>query len=320
MNIIGLDIGFGYTKVATKDGCFRFPSVVGSDDGRRFRNLERRGEGTVEDGMVCVEGERFLVGTRAMKESESIFTTREKGWIDTIAYRALLKYAYQNIDLRNGEDVMVVTGLPVNHYLQWRERLVETVREVADRIVAVDVLLQPLGSYFDCLMDDEASIRDGDFMESRTGIIDIGYFTTDLVTMENLEFVKKLYSSHENGISTAYTRIARDIYDAYSLTREPHEIEKVVRDGFVKVFGKRMDVRELVGKHLDVLNREIAVSARELWREGTDIDTIVVTGGGAITLRDSLDFYRQIRFVDDSQYANVRGYMKYGQMVQNGNV
>jgi len=319
MNIVGLDIGFGYTKVATEEGCFRFPSVVGSDEGRRFQKLEGRGAGRIDE-TVCVEGERFLVGRRAMKESEYIFSAREKGWIGTIAYKALLKYAYQNISFRNGEDLLVITGLPVNHYLQWRDKLAETVREVADRTVTVEVLLQPMGSYIDCILDNEACIRDDDFKRSRAGIIDIGYFTTDLITMEDIEFVRGLYRSHENGISSAYTRIARDIYDAYSLTKECHEIEKVVSDGFVKVCGEKKDVRELIGKHLKVLNREIAVTARELWQEGTDIDTIVVTGGGAITLHRNLDFYRQIRFIEDPHYANVRGYLKYGRMLKNGNV
>ncbi|MFQ5585604.1 MAG: hypothetical protein ACE5GF_02095 [Thermodesulfobacteriota bacterium] len=319
MKIVGLDIGFGYTKVAAKDGFYRFPSVVGSDDGRRFQNLEKRGEGTVDE-TVCVDGERFLVGASAMKQSESIFSASEKEWIDSLTYRALLKYAYRSIDFQKGEDVLVVTGLPVNHYLQWRDGLAETVRSVADLIVAVEVLLQPMGSYFDCLMDDEAHIKDFDFMASRTGIMDIGYFTTDLVTMENIGFVKRLYSSHENGISTAYMRIVRDLYETYSLTKEPREIEKVIRDGFVKVSGERIDVKELIDKHLKVLNREIAAIAKNLWREGTNIDKIVITGGGAISLRKSLDFYRQIRFVDDSQYTNVRGYMKYGRMLQNGNV
>lgn len=319
MKIVGLDIGFGYTKIATEDGCTRFPSVVGSDDGRIMQNLKRGGEGTGE-GAVCIEGERFIVGENAIKHSEHLFSAREKDWISSIAYRALLKYAYESIAFQNGEDVLVVTGLPVNHYKQCGKRLAETVKSVADRIISVEVLLQPMGSYFDCLMDFDGYIKDEAFKESRNGIIDIGYFTTDLITMEDLEFVKKRYTSHENGVSTAYQRIAQEIYDTYSLTKESHEIEKVIRDGFVKVFGKKVDVKNIIDKHLDALSLEIYSKAKDLWREGTDIDTIIITGGGAITLKKSLDFYNHIRFIDDSQYANVRGYLKYGRMLQYANV
>lgn len=311
MIIIGLDIGFGYTKVVTEGMYFKFPSVVGSDNKSTFHVVDRNAPRKSEEA-VCVDGEKFLVGSSAVKHSQRVYSAREKDWIDGIAYKALLKHTFRCLNIRNGQEITIVTGLPVNHFEKCKDKLATIIKNAADREVEVVVLLQPLGSYFDYMLDNDATVRDMEFLKSRTGIIDIGYFTTDYITMANLEFVKTLYESYENGISTAYKGIARELYHTHNLQREIHEIEEVVKNGFVMVSGEKKDVTDIINLHLNELNREIEANSRSLWKEGTDNDNILITGGGAATLSGRLDFYQQIRFVNNPQYANARGYLKYG--------
>lgn len=311
MRMIGLDVGFGFTKVVTEEMFFKFPSVVGSNNKNNFKVNDRCAP-QVHEEAICVDGEKLLVGSSAIKHSLRIFSAREKDWIGSLAYRALLKHAFQSLNFRNGEEVTIVTGLPVNHYQKCKDRLASAIKRTADREVEVIVLLQPLGSYFDYLLNDDATVRDREFMQSRTGIIDIGYFTTDYITIANLEFVKTLHESYENGISTAYKCIARDLYNTYSLQRKIHEVEEVIKDGFVMVSGEKKGVGDIINLHLRELNREIETNSRSLWKEGTDNDNILITGGGAATLSGRLDFYRQIRCIQNPQYANARGYLKYG--------
>jgi len=311
MKTLGLDVGFGFTKVVTGDGKGKFPSVTGSYEENMLQDSGIKPIETEQES-VFVGSDRFMVGSLAVQRSERIYTTREKNWIETPAYKALVKYACRVAGLRGNEKVRIITGLPVGHFRRCKSSLVKTVKEVIGLETDVRVILQPLGSYFDCLLDDNAIVKDKEFLMSRTGIIDIGFFTIDFVTMQNLNFIKNCHESHEGGLSSAYRRIARHLYDVFDYKKEVYEMEPVVRDGFVKVFGEKRDVKKTVERTLDELADEIEAKAKILWKEGSDIDFILVTGGGANALKGRFNFYKHMRFVHDSQFANARGYFKYG--------
>jgi len=131
------------------------------------------------------------------------------------------------------------------------------------------------------------------------------------VTVEDLDLVKNLLDTSEGGMSSVYQDIARDIYSAYGVKKEVHEVEKVLRDGYVKVYGDKKDVADLVRPRLDSFAREIESTARVLWKDGAGIDRILITGGGAEAMKSYLDFYKHTIFVPESQIANVRGYVKF---------
>lgn len=315
MRVIGMDLGFGFCKVVSGDEAFIFPSIVGSGDDDILK-VSGMKSSDVEEETVVVDDMRLLVGESAMKHALRTFPAREKNWIDSLTYRALLSHALRLTGVGPGHldnrEITIVTGLPVSHYRSCKDRLAGLIKKTTGDEVEVKVTLQPLGTLFDQLFNDDMSIRDQELSTDRVGIIDIGFFTTDLVTVDGLEFVKKQLGSYEGGLSSAYSAIARDIYNAYELKKEVFEVERVVRDGYVRVFGKREDVRSIVERCLRDLATEIAAQARTIWQDGADIDRVLITGGGAVALRGHLDLYRHAEFVTGSQLSNARGYVKFG--------
>lgn len=323
MKFIGIDMGFGFCKVVSENGESTFPSVAGSYDEDLFRvtgikNPEIDGE------TVTVDGQKLLVGESAVRHSGRIYSFRERNWIESLAYRALLSHALKLADISLVDrEITIATGLPVRHYGRYKDRLADLVREVCTPMVRTGtridakVTIQPLGSFFDCLMNDDAIIKDHELAEESVGIIDIGFFTSDFVTIQELEFVKKKLDSHEGGISSAYEQIARHIYDSYGIKKEVYELDRVVNDGFIKVFGEKKDVRPAISRCLKELASEVEAKARTLWGDGVDIDRVIVTGGGAVALKDYLNLYKHARVIPGPQIANARGYMKFFRMLYN---
>lgn len=314
MRVIGMDLGFGFCKVVSGEEAYVFPSVVGSggDDILKVSGIKSP---DLEKETVSVDGRRLLVGESAIKHALRTYSVRDKSWIDSLAYRALLRHALRLAGVGPGNtdrEVTIVTGLPVSHYRSCRERLARLIKETAGAEVEVKVTLQPLGTFFDQLLNDDMTVREEGLAEERVGIIDIGFYTTDLVTVDGIEFVKKQLGSYEGGISSAYTEIAREIYNVYDLKKEVFEVESVVRDGHVRVFGKREDVRLIVERSLRDLAIEIEAQARSIWKDGAGIDRVLITGGGATALRGYLDLYRHAEYVPGSQLSNARGYVKFG--------
>jgi len=312
MRVIGMDLGFGFCKVISGEDTYIFPSIVGSggDDILKVSGIKSP---DIEKETVSVDGMRLLVGESAIKQALRTYSVRDKSWIDSLAYRALLCHALRLAGLGSeSREVTIVTGLPVSHYRSCRDRLTHLIKETAGAEVEVKVTLQPLGTFFDQLLNDDMTIRDKGLARERVGIIDIGFYTTDLITVDNIEFVKKQLGSYEGGISSAYTEIAREIYNVYDLKKEVFEVDSVVRDGHVRVFGKCEDVRAIVVRCLRDLAIEIEAQARSIWQDGADIDRVLVTGGGASALLGHLDLYRHAEYVPGSQLSNARGYVKFG--------
>ncbi len=315
MKNLGLDVGFGFTKAVFGARRIKFPSVVGSYDEPAFQDAGLDTSGN-DHGKITVDGQVFLVGDDAVRRSVRVFTSRERNWIDTPAYKALVRHALVLMKRQYGEPCRIITGLPVAHYKKCREKLTNTIKGITGPNTEVKVILQPLGSYFDRLLDDDAIVKDKDLLQSAVGVIDIGFFTVDFVTVRNLQFVKDSHESYEGGMATAYRRIARTIYEYYDCKKEVYEVEDTVRNGCITAYGERKDVRSIVDQNLKTLAAEIRARATTLWKEGADIDAILLTGGGAGVLKDYLNFYKHIRMVDDSQFANARGFYKYGRRLE----
>ena len=89
--IVGLDVGFGYTKRVTAAGTDVFPSVVGEWRADGFA-LGARLNGADQLGRiegVTVEGRSYAVGERALRLAHRRFVGLHRRWTDSAAFRVL---------------------------------------------------------------------------------------------------------------------------------------------------------------------------------------------------------------------------------------
>lgn len=308
--VIGLDIGYGHTKVVSAQGAHSFPSVVGS-----FVNGLGIEIGSKKRDIVNIEEGQYLIGEDAVRHSGRKYQSRERNWLETPAYKALASFAVARYS-NGAKMVTLVTGLPVAFYKADKERqkdLLQSLVLALHKNVAVKVLPQPLGTFFDHLLDGEGGVKDEALAAEKVGILDVGFYTTDAVTLDSLEIVEKQIEGFEIGVSTALTEIAKAISDKYDIPLDLHKVENVVKAGSIKVFGKDMDITDIAVPCLKSLAAEISARAKTLWKSGADLDRIILAGGGAELLRLYLaDIFPHALIAGNAQFANASGFYKYG--------
>ena len=114
-------------------------------------------------------------------------------------------------------------------------------------------------------------------------------------------------------MSTVYKLLARSVEDRLGLPLTLHQADTAIRAGHVTVSGQKRALGPLLEPILTLVAKEILSALSLAWGDGKDIDTLLISGGGASLIGPYLaDHYPQMTIIDDSQLANVSGYYKYG--------
>jgi PRTRC genetic system protein D len=318
---IGIDVGYGYTKVVSDTveglGKTQLPSVVGNFEDR-IATIEGLKPSSLD--LVEIDGQKLLVGNSALKHSARIFNAREKDWIGSMAYRALMKNGIHQTNL-SSISIVITSGLPVSYYKADRAKLTNLIREVAkgDAITTkIKVIPQPLGSFFKLLFDNNGEVQNEGLVTARIGVLDIGFYTSDILTIDNLEPVEKQIASFENGVAGTLEAISKDIEDRYDLRQDIHKTEETLRKGSLRAYGVDHDIAGMAKQRLTELATEIEAHVKTVWKSAADIDQVLLTGGGAALLKDYLNFYRHATVIEDAQFANAEGYYKYSRRIAHG--
>ncbi len=328
--IVGVDIGYGYTK-AVSGGCqVTFPSVIGKAERIRYEaDLPSAGGAQHGIALITEEGDRF-VGDLALLQSRVQWALLDRSRVEDASSRLLFLAALS--ELVGGEDASdqdqtfyVVTGLPVQWYAD-RDKVVGQLkgrhvvrrvngRQAVQRFAVSDVLVvpQPFGSLFSAILDPDGQIVDETLARGRLGIIDIGTYTTDYVLVDALRYIEKGSGSLPTAMARAYQLIGRSILDTLGLDLSLHQVDRAVRQGYVTIFGEERDVTWLARPALDAVAEEILAQAATLWGDGRDLKAVLVTGGGALSLGERVrQRYPHARILDGAALANVRGFERYG--------
>jgi plasmid segregation protein ParM len=327
--IVGVDIGYGYTKAASGAHQVVFPSVVGKAERVRYESdLARAGENRHDSQIAVIteQGDRF-VGELALLQSRVRWTLLDRSRVQDPSARLLFLSALSELVGATSEKAAfrVVTGLPTQWYTD-REKVVEQLsgkhvlrrvngRQIVQHFAVEDVLVvpQPFGSLFSTILDPDGKIVDESLARARLGIIDVGTFTTDYVLVDTLRYIEKGSGSIPTAMSRAYQLIGRSILDTFGLDLRMHEVDQVVRRGHVTIFGEERDIEWLANPVLDAVAEEVLARAGTLWGDGRDLKAVLVTGGGAMVLGERICHrYPHARVLDDASLANVRGFERYG--------
>jgi len=312
MKVIGVDVGYGHTKVVSAAGQHVFPSLVGKFEER----YNTPGLKTALD-IVTVLGEgKYLVGESAGVHAQRFLTSRSIDWIKSAAWKALFHRALDVAKAKEADDLMIVTGLPPAYFQMHRVELSAIVKAAAeyhcDRCT-VHVLPQPLGSFFSIFLDASGKLS-AKAKDKRVGIVDVGFYTVDFFTIYDLQPVVSEIDSLEGGVSSALELLSRDVFSKFTLKMTLAAADKAARAGTVKIAGADKDIGALVTARLDELSEQIRARTSDLWGGGQNLDAILVTGGGAALLKSHLNgsFPKNSVYLSKSQFANAEGYYKFG--------
>lgn len=308
MKAVGLDVGFGYVKVVSEEGMRVIPSVVGSWEPA----IQLTGFGDHHNGTVTVAGQRYLVGERALRHSAFHYQTQARGWIESVAYKALVCEALACVG--PSEPLTVVTGLPVRH-LDDRTALIKVLRQAHRGIQSAEILPQPLGTFMDLFLSEPGDVVRPDLAEQVLGLIDIGFYTSDFLTVDRMQIQSARMQGVDLGLSLVCERVARDLEEQFRLSLKLHQVDEVIRTRRVRVYGEVKDVSELVEARLKELAQMVRSQCERLWQLPA-LDGVLLTGGGAALLASELASMGPLTCVREPQGANARGFFKYGRRVQ----
>jgi plasmid segregation protein ParM len=331
VQVLAVDLGFGFTKATDGEQSVVFKSVIGEADTQQFagQTLIQR---TPEDHLHFEFGDqRLFVGDMAERQSNvRSFTLDQERFIKdasaTLTLAALTRLA------RPGEPIGVVSGLPISEFTEYSGEMERTLRgehrfvtidergereEVRLDIAEVQVIPQPFGAMYDLLLDDRGEIADRRLMQDKVGIIDVGFQTADFTIADRTNFLERGSLSTDSGIARAFSLIAAKLREKSGVNIEIYRLYEAVEQGRIKIRGDHYDLQKLTDHVMGQLATEIASSANELWADDWDIDSIVISGGGGAVLAPYISPLVQGRVMPvesgrDNRLNNVRGFRKYG--------
>jgi hypothetical protein len=155
MDVLGIDIGFGFTKACNSNEHLMFKSIFGDAVDIQFQS--DFGNGSQNNNLHVT-----------IKEYHKRFAEILTGQHEITFHRH--------------------DGSMVNRQIFIRKIL---------------MMPQPLGSFFNLLMDDNGKITNADFAKQKIGVIDIGFRTTD-ITMGKIEKYRSMLldvSIHRPGLT-----------------------------------------------------------------------------------------------------------------------
>ncbi len=337
MEVIGIDIGFGFTKATNGKETIIFKSIFG--DASEIQFWADFGEGSPTDHIhVAIDGKSYFVGDLAEQQSSVLnFTLDQERLISD--YVRILALTVTGLFFNNNTPINVpinvVSGLPIGYFKQNHERFNEiltghhsityhshngekSTREIY--INKVRMLPQPLGSILNNLMDADGKIVDEDLASQKVGVVDIGFRTTDFTVLDHLRYIDRGSRTIDTGISKGFSVISNKLREKCGVGVELYRLYKAAQEGSIKMRGHGFSFEKIRDQVYSQLAATIANDLDRLWADDWDIDSIILTGGGCRELAKYLQplITGNVMPVDlnaDARLNNVLGYAKYGKYI-----
>ena len=330
MELFGVDIGFGFTKVTNGRDMIVFKSVYGEATDIQFReNLLDQGRQD-EHLHIELEGNAFFVGELAERQSTVRYFTLDQNQLMGNFVKILTVAALSKLSTGK-EQIKLVTGLPIKFYSSYREQLVHQLtgrhsvisinpdgsreERVVD-IAQVKVIPQPFGSMYNLMLNDHGEGGDRRFLTEKIGVVDIGFRTADYTVSNRTKYLERASRTYDNGISQTFATLANKLQESSGVNIELFRLFEAVKKGSIKIRGKQYDLAKTLDRIHGQLASEIANEVNQLWVDEWDIDNIVISGGGGAVLAPHLHGLIDGNILpmnpdEDARFNNAKGYLKY---------
>lgn len=312
-----VDVGYGFTKAVSDTGARAiYPSTaapVPVGDGLA------EALGGSRDGHVLsiLGGPQYLVGSAAGQRTWNTDAADRTGYVQLCLTAARLVGADGMVDL--------ALGLPLAAWLRkdqrqaLRQRLIGTSAWVAldggeaahITIEGCRVFPQGAGAFALALHEDPT-------LSGRpTGLIDVGYRTTDYLVMgrgdAGLAPDEDACGSFDAGAGRIYERVRQALTERTGVMIPEGAVEDAMAHygGTLYLRGAETDLRPLIDAEAQALAAEVTEQMRRLWSDRLDLlGAVLLAGGGGALLAPYLaKLHPLVRPLPDAIYANAAGYL-----------
>lgn len=292
--LIGVDLGFGFTKGFDGQQSVILPSILSRN--ARAAKAPDENRMTSDGGLQMVAGgEVFYVGRLADGDWRSPTTPCRPDLLygdygKQLVLAALSVYAEMESPLQ------VVIGLPVSHFQllkkSFTDRLLgyhhvawveadgrRTPRNI--HIRRIHFVAHPMGTFSGLIMDADGRMQADKLRNQKVALVDIGFRSTDVIVMDQMQFSKRGSATLEMGISRGFEMI--DAKLRRKAGHQPHfaQLYQAVRLGHIRVGNQFYNLKRIRREAFGRLAAELAENIGRLLATHWDLDCLFLTGGGS---------------------------------------
>jgi plasmid segregation protein ParM len=296
--LLGLDIGFGFTKCVDGEQSIVFPSSIR----RGFSPPDSAGRPAEGGYDIATQDGDFRVGDDTGGPSLlSDFARRPERLLDTfgshLALTALAAFSEQECPLH------LVIGLPLSLTPHWEGPLTkrltgyhkidiyqddgQCVRKNI-HIRKVRIVPHPLGTFATLIMNAKGYLRASPYRKSKVALVDIGFRTTDVMVMTTMRFSNRGSATIDLGIADGIEAIAAKLCQTTPALPDLRRLLNAIRRGFIRVEDQEYNLQALRETTYRWLAAAMADRINALLREDWDVESVLLTGGGAADLAEDL--------------------------------
>lgn len=321
----GVDDGFAYTKVVTKDKCFKVRSMVKTGI-HAVANILDDGKSS-DDGGYETDGIKYTAGD--LVEGED---TRFDGYIGSPLNRVIVHHALHASGM-GGQRMRIATGLPVDSFYtngapnmqvidNKRASLNVPVTKLGfDEQIIIDgniVCSEGVAAWLDYFLDmDGKPVRE--MSEYPVGIVDIGGRTTDCVWVSPPSSIDHAKSGTQNvGVLDIINAVGDSLRTHLGIQGANRwMLERAITTGTFRKHGKDEDVSGLVKEAVHTVTERIMREVDRRLGNGAELDAVIFVGGGVALIPEVANRYPNAFVPENPEFANARGMYKYLRFLEN---
>ncbi|GFN32397.1 ParM/StbA family protein [Paenibacillus xylaniclasticus] len=307
-NICVFDLGFGWTKGKFKDRIFLQQSIIGEPTPMFEQNYEAND---------LIYDEQYFVGNLAIRHSNlkffSMKNNKSDAWVSEIFMKAAVGYLSKN------EAVNTITGLPVKFYFNQKDDMANVINginesekykirlsnnnpfSVRPRIEKIKIVPQGYGIAMDYLLNNDGSLKNKEVAKKRILVIDLGFYTLNLLGLETMKIMKESTSAFL-GVDSAYKLLEQYIQNQFGKSPARYELDQYVISGIYE----GVDITPLIQRAFKGLAMQIQ---NEIDSLNLHFDYYLIGGGAAHAIYEHLDLPNKLLA---DQLSQIRGYEKLG--------
>lgn len=327
-----IDVGYGHVKFTdgrdSHDKSIRTDSIPSQSPSAKPRLPKGPGVLTQRDTFTIPVGERLFEVGRDIRLA--LHGTQETEVLDenfslSAGYAARLFGAVNYMQLPAGVIDILVLGLPLNTYPKHHAALSKRFTGLHTRNTRGDtieirhchVYPQPLGSYTAFLADNPPASPSPLALS-----IDPGYNTVDFFVCQGMAANATRSDAVQRGMGAVLRAVADDIIKVHSMDATPVELVRAIDRSLAtgepfKIYGQEFDLSDHWRAGHEIVE-EAAQAVKNSVGSGSDIEVILLTGGGASLYEDAIrdKFPRhQVLTLESPAMANARGFHLIGEML-----
>ena len=342
--LVGIDLGYGQIKVMTNDFKIRFLSAVGTPISDFSKTAGINSEQELMNSLALTyEGQKYFVGHNALVNTRNGKMTLRQNKAEVVDNKIKLLTALALLipEDDNYGEFEIITGLPVLEFKNQCEILKDAIannnkpfecimhygnKEVLKmiKINFVKVVSQAEGAFYDYVLNKNGDLISGreDDVAGMVMVVDVGYRTTDIVTMENGLYIEPLSDQLNKGVNQIHQEILRLIMSKLNIKRELKDMDAIVRNGELFHNMKTYKIADIIAQASKPFSEDIVENLHTISNDRLgSMQHIILTGGGAELVfpyvKKALNGIIEVSIMSESEYCNASGYFKFGTLLKN---